>query len=109
MSDIILTPKAIDKAKFSLLKRGTPDAALRLGVKGSGCSGLAYLIEFEDKIGSKDIVFDFEGLKVVVDPKSLVYLKGSTLDYEIKLMQHGFKFINPNAKTSCGCGESFDV
>lgn len=111
MQDLLLnlTPKAIEKAKLSLQKRGTPNAALRLGIKGSGCSGLAYVIEFEDKVRETDNIFDFEGLIVVIDPKSLVYLRGSTLDYEIKLMQHGFKFVNPNAKTSCGCGESFDV
>lgn len=109
MFDLILTPKAIEKAKLALMRRGTPDAALRLGVKGSGCSGLAYIIEFSDTHRKADHCFDFEGLKVVIDPKSLVYLRGSTLDYETKLMQHGFKFINPNAKKSCGCGESFDV
>lgn len=109
MSDFNLTPKAIEMAKKAIEKRGTPTEGLRLGVKGSGCSGVSYAIEFADKIRSRDHVFDFEGLKIVIDPKSLVYLRGSTLDYEVKLMQHGFKFINPNEKSKCGCGESFTV
>ncbi|RLB46173.1 MAG: iron-sulfur cluster assembly accessory protein [Deltaproteobacteria bacterium] len=104
---IDLTPKAIEMAKKALDRRGTPDAALRLGVKGGGCSGVGYAIEFADKIRKRDNVFEFDGLKVVIDPKSLVYLRGTILDYEVKLMEHGFKFRNPNEKGSCGCGESF--
>jgi iron-sulfur cluster assembly protein len=108
-SGVRLTAKAIEMAKKALLKRGTPDAALRLGVRGGGCSGASYAIEFADKIRDRDHVFDFAGLRVVVDPKSLVYLRGSVLDYEVQLMQHGFKFKNPNESSSCGCGESFSV
>lgn len=104
-----LTAKAIEMAKKALQKRGTPEGALRLGVRGGGCSGVSYAIEFADKIRDRDNVFDFDGLRVVVDPKSLVYLRGSVLDYEIQLMQHGFKFQNPNEKSNCGCGESFSV
>ena len=104
-----LTPKAVDMAKKALLKRGTPDAGLRVGVRGGGCSGASYVIEFADKIRSRDLVFDFDGLKVVTDPKSLVYLRGSILDYEVKLMQHGFKFRNPNERSACGCGTSFGI
>ena len=104
-----LTPKAIQMAKQALIKRGTPDAALRLGVRGGGCSGVSYAIEFSDKIRERDNVFDFEGLKVLVDPKSLVYLRDAVLDYQVKLMQHGFAFVNPNEKSSCGCGESFTI
>lgn len=106
---VALTPKAVDMAKKALLRRGTPESALRLGVRGGGCSGVAYAIEFADKIRKKDQVFEFDGLKVVIDPKSLVYLRGSVLDYEVKLMEHGFKFRNPNEKSNCGCGESFFV
>ncbi|MBL8679467.1 MAG: iron-sulfur cluster assembly accessory protein [Myxococcales bacterium] len=106
---ISLTPKAVVMAKQALAKRGTPTAALRLGVKGGGCSGFAYVIEFADTRRTKDVVFTFDGLDVVVDPKSLVLLNGSTLDYEIKLMQRGFKFVNPQEKAGCGCGESFGV
>ena len=115
-ADIDLTPKAVEMAKKAIERRGTPTAALRLGVRGGGCSGASYVIEFADKIRARDLVFEFgspdaEGgvLKVVVDPKSLVYLRGSVLDYEVKLMSHGFKFQNPNEKKGCGCGESFSI
>jgi iron-sulfur cluster assembly protein len=104
-----LTKKAIEMAKAALVKRGTPGASLRLGVRGGGCSGVSYAIEFSDKVRDRDHKFDFDGLQVVVDPKSLVYLRGAVLDYEIKLMQHGFRFLNPNEKSSCGCGESFQI
>ncbi|MDQ3032307.1 MAG: iron-sulfur cluster assembly accessory protein [Myxococcota bacterium] len=108
--DIDLTPKAVEMAKKSIERRGTPTAGLRLGVRGGGCSGASYVIEFADKIRDRDSVFEFDGgLKVVVDPKSLVYLRGSVLDYEVKLMGHGFKFRNPNEKKGCGCGESFTI
>ncbi len=103
------SPRAVTKAKEALAKRGTPQAMLRLGVRGGGCSGFSYVIEFADEAGARDRVFEFDGLRIVVDPKSLVFLDGSTLDYETKLMGHGFKFVNPNEKTSCGCGESFTV
>jgi iron-sulfur cluster assembly protein len=111
---ITLTPKAVEMAKKAFDRRGTPAAALRLGVRGGGCSGASYVIEFADKIRERDHVFDFttvagEPVKVVVDPKSLVYLRGSVLDYEVKLMSHGFKFQNPNEKKGCGCGESFAI
>jgi len=104
-----LTGKAIEMAKKALVKRGTPGGALRLGVRGGGCSGVSYAIEFSDKIRDRDHVYDFDGLRVVIDPKSLLYLRGSVLDYTVELMQHGFKFQNPNEKSSCGCGESFSV
>jgi iron-sulfur cluster assembly protein len=106
---IELTPKAVDMAKKALLKRGTPDAALRVGVRGGGCSGASYVIEFADKIRTRDLVFEFDGLRVVTAPTSLVYLRGSILDYEVKLMQHGFKFLNPNERAACGCGTSFGI
>ena len=104
-----LTRKAIEMAKLALQKRGTPGASLRLGVRGGGCSGVSYAIEFSDKVRDRDHKFEFDGLQVVVDPKSLVYLRGAVLDYEVKLMQHGFRFLNPNEKSSCGCGESFQI
>jgi len=104
-----LTPKAIAMARAALVKRGTPSAWLRLGVRGGGCSGVSYAIEFSDKSRERDHIFEFDDLRVLVDPKSLVYLRGAVLDYEVKLMQHGFKFINPNEKSGCGCGESFAI
>jgi iron-sulfur cluster assembly protein len=108
-SGVRLTKKAIEMAKQALIKRGTPSASLRLGVRGGGCSGVSYAIEFSDKVRERDHKFDFDGLQVVVDPKSLVYLRGAVLDYEVKLMQHGFRFLNPNEKSGCGCGESFQI
>lgn len=104
-----LTPKAVEMAKKAMARRDQPAQGLRLGVRGGGCSGASYVIEFADKIRDRDKVFEFDGLKVIVDPKSLVYLRGSVLDYEVKLMSHGFKFLNPNEKKSCGCGESFGI
>jgi iron-sulfur cluster assembly protein len=109
VAGVRLTAKAIEMAKGALHKRGTPTASLRLGVRGGGCSGVSYAIEFSDKVRDRDNVFDFNGLRVIVDPKSLVYLRGAVLDYEVKLMQHGFKFLNPNEKSGCGCGESFSI
>ena len=106
---VLLTPKAIEMAKKALVKRGTPDAFLRLGVRGGGCSGVSYAIEFSDTQRKRDNVYHFDGLKVLVDPKSLVYLRGSFVDYAVELMRHGFRFENPNEKTNCGCGESFTV
>ena len=108
-SGLELTVKAVEMGKKALARRTQPTLGLRLGVRGGGCSGASYAIEFAEKARARDHVFDFDGLKVVIDPKSLVYLRGSVLDYEVKLMEHGFKFRNPNAKTGCGCGESFGV
>ena len=107
--DIRLTPKAVEMAKKAIARRTQATEGLRLGVRGGGCSGVSYAIEFADKIRGRDHVFEFDGLKIVIDPKSLIYLRGSVLDYEVKLMQHGFKFQNPNEKSGCGCGESFTV
>ncbi|MEO8797531.1 MAG: iron-sulfur cluster assembly accessory protein [Polyangiaceae bacterium] len=91
-------------------QRGTPDACLRVGIRGGGCSGFSYVIEFHDgDPRPKDRVFVRDGVRVVVDPKSLVYLSGTILDWEQTLMRQGFKFVNPNEKSSCGCGHSFTV
>ena len=108
-AEIRLTKKAIEMAKKAIERRGQPTFGLRLGVRGGGCSGVSYAIEFADKARGRDHVFPFDGLNIVVDPKSLIYLRGSVLDYEVKLMQHGFKVRNPNEKSGCGCGESFTV
>lgn len=107
---ISLTPAAIENARVQLAKRGTPDSAVRLGIKGGGCSGFSYVIEFDDTPPrERDRVFYFDGVKVVVDKKSLIYLAGSVLDFEKTIMRQGFKFRNPNEATSCGCGTSFTV
>jgi iron-sulfur cluster assembly protein len=94
-------------AKF-LAKRGK-GIGVRLGVKTSGCSGMAYKLEFADAAEPDDIVFESHGLKVLVDPKSLPYLDGTELDFAREGLNEGFKFNNPNVKDQCGCGESFNV
>jgi iron-sulfur cluster assembly protein len=101
---------AVAFAKEKLAKRGTPEAAIRLGIKGGGCSGFSYVIQFEDEPPrERDRVYDFDGVRFIVDRKSLIYLAGSLLDYERTLMFQGFKFRNPNEASSCGCGHSFTV
>ena len=87
-------------------KRGTADAAIRVGIRGGGCTGFSYVFEWADQLRPSDRVFEAFGVKVVVDPKSLVYLGGMQLDFVRGMMGHGFKFNNPNVKGSCGCGES---
>ncbi|MBI2204087.1 MAG: iron-sulfur cluster assembly accessory protein [Candidatus Rokubacteria bacterium] len=82
---------------------------LRMGVKGGGCSGLSYLLEFDSEVGPHDKEFDVEGVKVVVDKKSYLYLNGTTLDYVQQGLTGGFTFVNPQAKSSCGCGTSFSA
>jgi len=87
-------------------KRATPDGMIRIGVRGGGCTGFTYVFEWADKVRATDQVFTAHGVSIVVDPKSLVYLGGMQLDFVRGMMGHGFKFNNPNAKGSCGCGES---
>jgi iron-sulfur cluster assembly protein len=87
-------------------KRGTADAMIRIGVRGGGCTGFTYVFEWADQTRPTDKVFSAHGVSIVVDPKSLVYLGGMQLDFVRGMMGHGFKFNNPNAKGSCGCGES---
>jgi iron-sulfur cluster assembly protein len=105
---IALTPNAIKQVKRQQEKTGKVGYYLRLGVKGGGCSGLSYVIDMENEPDEFDLTWEIEGLKVVVDRKSALYLKESTLDYNIKnLMEGGFVFSNPQAVRSCGCGTSF--
>ena len=107
---IFVSVLAAEQVKNQLTKRGTPQSYLRLGIKGGGCSGFSYVLQFEDTAPrDKDLVFDLEGVHVIVDKKSILYLNGCTLDWEKTLMSQGFKFINPNEKSSCGCGHSFTV
>ena len=80
-----------------------------MAVKTTGCSGMAYVMEFADEVNSEDVVFDEQGIQVIIDPKSLVYLDGTELDYAKEGLNEGFKFNNPNVKGECGCGESFTV
>jgi iron-sulfur cluster assembly protein len=105
---IALTPGAIKQVKRQQEKTGKVGYYLRLGVKGGGCSGLSYIIDMEEEPDEFDLTWEVDGLKVVVDRKSALYLKESTLDYNIKnLMEGGFVFSNPQAVRSCGCGTSF--
>ncbi|MEZ4358717.1 MAG: iron-sulfur cluster assembly accessory protein [Kofleriaceae bacterium] len=87
-------------------KRGTPNARIRVGVRGGGCTGFSYVFEWADEPRASDREFADHGVAIVVDPKSLVYLAGMQLDFVRGMMGHGFKFNNPNAKGACGCGES---
>jgi iron-sulfur cluster assembly protein len=105
---ITMTPAAADRVRTFLSNRGK-GLGLRLGVRTSGCSGMAYVLEFADELESDDQVFEDQGVKVIVDPKSLLYLDGTVLDYTKEGLNEGFKFDNPNVKDSCGCGESFNV
>ncbi len=105
---ITLTESAAERVKNFLANRGK-GVGLRLGVKTSGCSGMAYVLEFADEVEEGDVVYEDHGVKVIVNPKSLVYLDGTELDYTREGLNEGFKFNNPNVKDSCGCGESFNV
>ena len=105
---ISLTESAADRVKTFLQKRGK-GVGVRLGVKTTGCSGMAYTIEFADEIEDSDEVFEEKGVKVIINPKSLVYLDGTELDFAKEGLNEGFKFNNPNEKDRCGCGESFTV
>jgi len=105
---ISITQNAVQHIQSFLQKRGKGEG-IRIGVKTSGCSGMAYTLEFVDDIDENDTVFEQDGVKVFIDPKSLVYLDGTQVDYTKEGLQEGFKFESPNVKESCGCGESFHV
>jgi iron-sulfur cluster assembly protein len=106
---IEVTPRALDKIRNGMVKEGISpeEGGLRLGVLGGGCSGLSYSIRFDTRPRERDRVYEFDGVRLFVDPKSFVYLNGMTLDYEQTLLKQGFNFINPNSTRSCGCGSSF--
>ncbi len=107
---IALTARAVQEIRRIISDQKLPEnTALRVGVKGGGCSGFSYQLGFDDQVGEIDQVTEFEGVKVVCDPKSFLYLNGTQIDFEDNLMGRGFKFGNPNAAKSCGCGESFSV
>ena len=105
---ITLTESAAQRVQSFLQNRGK-GVGLRLGVRTSGCSGMAYILEFADEIQPEDTVFEDHGVKVIVDPKSLIYLDGTELDFGKEGLNEGFKFNNPNEKDRCGCGESFTI
>ncbi|MEY3037548.1 iron-sulfur cluster assembly protein IscA [Marinobacterium sp. LSUCC0821] len=105
---VTMTSAAAKHVAAYLGKRGK-GIGIRLGVKTSGCSGMAYVLEYVDQLEEEDSVFEFDGVKVVVDPKSLVYLDGTELDFVKEGLNEGFQFNNPNVASECGCGESFNV
>jgi len=107
---IQLTERATKEIRRIIQEQNMSEAtALRVGVKGGGCSGFSYTLGFDDQISEVDQLSEVEGVRVVCDPKSFLYLNGTQIDFEDNLMGRGFKFGNPNAAKSCGCGESFAV
>ena len=106
---LTVTDRAVKRIRTAMAKEGVSPAegGLRLGVLGGGCSGLSYSIKFDAQPRERDRIFEFDDVRVFVDPKSFLYLHGMTLDYEETLMRQGFNFINPNSSRSCGCGSSF--
>jgi iron-sulfur cluster assembly accessory protein len=104
-----VTPSAAQKVSSLLTRQGRPNGVLRVAVVGGGCSGLQYKMDLQDGPANRDILVESSGIKVVVDPKSALYVTGSELDYVDALQEGGFKVKNPNAATSCSCGESFSA
>lgn len=105
---ITLSDAAAERVKSFLANRGK-GLGVRLGVKTTGCSGLAYVLEFVDELNDDDVIFEDKGVKVIVDPKSNLYLDGTRLEFIKEGLNEGFEFVNPNVKGECGCGESFTV
>jgi iron-sulfur cluster assembly protein len=108
---IQVTDRALKRIRIALAKEGISptEGGLRLGVQGGGCSGLSYNIRFDSQPRERDRIFNFDDVRVFVDPKSFIYLTGMVLDYEETLMRQGFNFINPHSTKSCGCGTSFSA
>ena len=104
-----LTPGAATKVRELLEQRGTPEQALRIGVRGGGCSGNSYFMEFCEAAGEGEETVESHGVKLVIDPKSMMLLSGTSIDYVNGLMGAGFKFNNPNVRHACACGESFSA
>lgn len=105
---ITVTTAAAKHIEKSLVKRGS-GVGLRLGVKKSGCSGMAYVIDYADAVADNDQVFESEGVKVIIDNDSLTYLDGTEVDFRREGLNESFTFNNPNVKAACGCGESFNI
>jgi iron-sulfur cluster assembly protein len=104
--EVVITEAAAAEIAKQREKRGTPDAKIRIGVRGGGCTGFTYVFEWAETLRPTDKEFSAHGVSIVVDPKSLVYLGGMELDFTRGMIGHGFKLNNPNAKGACGCGES---
>ena len=107
---VAISERAVAEVRRIIADQDLPEAtALRVGVKGGGCSGFSYTLGFDDAVNEVDQINEVDGVRVVCDPKSFLYLNGTMVDFEESLMGRGFKFTNPNAAKSCGCGESFSV
>ncbi len=106
---VLIGESAVPRLKQLLAERQTPNAGLRIMVKGGGCSGLAYQMEWAEAARERDKIFERDGVRIFVDPKSYLYLMGTELIFEETLLASGFKLQNPNVKAACGCGESFAV
>lgn len=106
---VSMTPVAVSRVKELMTAQKLENAFLRMGVRGGGCSGMTYDLQFDSELRKHDKQFEVDGVKVVVDVKSYLYLNGTTLDYVTQGLTGGFTFVNPNAKSSCGCGTSFTV
>jgi iron-sulfur cluster assembly protein len=104
---VSMTPVAANRVKELMATQKVENAFLRMGVRGGGCSGMTYDLQFDNELRKHDKQFEVDGVKVVVDIKSYLYLNGTTLDYVTQGLTGGFTFVNPNAKSSCGCGTSF--
>lgn len=110
-SPITITPSAIAQINALLAQRGKPSAGIKIGVRTKGCSGLSYTIEYADEVGQYDEVVDLpeSSVKVLIDPKAIMFIVGTQMDYVEEKLKSGFTFTNPNEKGRCGCGESFHV
>lgn len=106
---LTLTAKAAEQIQAMLANRGKPSVGIRIGLKTKGCSGLSYMIEFADEVNEFDERIDHENVTVLIDPKAIMFLLGTTMDFREEEFQSGFVFNNPNEKGRCGCGESFHV
>ena len=104
---VSMTPVAVNRVKELMTTQKLDNAFLRMGVRGGGCSGMTYDLQFDNELRKHDKQFEIDGVKVVVDVKSYLYLNGTTLDFVTQGLTGGFTFVNPNAKSSCGCGTSF--
>ena len=104
---VSMTPVAANRVKELMVTQKVDNAFLRMGVRGGGCSGMTYDLQFDNELRKHDKQFEVDGVKVVVDVKSYLYLNGTTLDFVTQGLTGGFTFVNPNAKSSCGCGTSF--
>ncbi len=104
---VVLTAKAVEMVKDAMQREGLTGHGIRIGVQGGGCAGFQYSMDFENQAHDGDLSFEQEGIKLFIDPMSSMYLQGVTIDYVVGLQGAGFKFNNPNARTTCGCGSSF--